>query len=41
MDCTEIFIERPRNMELQASTWSDYKKHNTAKYLFGLATNET
>jgi len=26
LDCTEIFIERPRNLQLQAATWSDYKK---------------
>ena len=39
LDCTEIFIERPRHMELQAQTWSDYKKYNTAKYLVGIAPN--
>ena len=33
LDCTEIFIERPRNLNLQATTWSDYKKHNTVKVL--------
>ena len=33
LDCTEIFIERPRDLKLQAQTWSDYKKHNTAKIL--------
>ena len=26
-------------MELQSLTWSDYKKHNTAKYLIGIAPN--
>ena len=30
LDCTEIFIERPRHLRLQALTWSDYKKHSTA-----------
>ena len=39
LDCTEVFIERPRHMELQSLTWSDYKKHNTAKYLIGIAPN--
>jgi len=29
IDCTEVFIERPRDLKLQALTWSDYKKHNT------------
>ena len=39
LDCTEIFIDRPRHLEIQALTWSDYKKHNTAKYLVGIAPN--
>ena len=33
LDCTEIYIERPRNLQLQAATWSNYKKHNTFKVL--------
>ncbi|CAC5421813.1 unnamed protein product [Mytilus coruscus] len=29
IDCTETYIERPRDMELQAQIWSDYKiKHH-------------
>uniref|UniRef100_A0A8C6WRK7 THAP-type domain-containing protein n=1 Tax=Neogobius melanostomus TaxID=47308 RepID=A0A8C6WRK7_9GOBI len=39
LDCTEVFIQRPRNLELQALTWSDYKKHNTIKCLVGIAPN--
>jgi hypothetical protein len=39
IDCTEILIERPRHLELQAMTWSDYKKHNTVKYLVAIAPN--
>ena len=39
IDCTEVFIERPRHLELQAQTWSDYKKHNTVKVLVGIAPN--
>ncbi|XP_071481997.1 uncharacterized protein [Diadema antillarum] len=39
IDCTEIFIERPRSLDLQASTWSDYKKHNTIKVLVGITPN--
>ena len=39
LDCTEVFIDRPRHMELQAQTWSDYKRHNTAKYLVVTAPN--
>lgn len=37
IDCSEIFIDRPRNLEIQALTWSDYKKHNTVKFLVGIA----
>jgi len=33
LDCTEVYIERPRDLKLQALTWSDYKKHNTVKFL--------
>lgn len=33
LDCTEFFIQRPRSLELQAATHSDYKHHNTAKVL--------
>ena len=39
LDCTEIFIERPRHLEIQSLTWSDYKKHNTVKYLIAIAPN--
>lgn len=39
LDCTEVFIQRPRNLKLQALTWSDYKKHNTIKFLVGIAPN--
>jgi hypothetical protein len=33
LDCTEFFIQRPRDLALQAMTHSDYKSHNTAKVL--------
>ena len=33
MDCTEFFIDRPKDLRMQALTWSDYKKHNTIKVL--------
>ncbi|XP_019638973.1 PREDICTED: uncharacterized protein LOC109480957 [Branchiostoma belcheri] len=41
IDCTEIFIEKPRLLTLQQNTWSDYKRHNTAKYLIGITPNGT
>lgn len=36
IDCFEIFIEKPSNLDAQASTWSNYKHHNTVKYLIGI-----
>jgi len=39
VDCSEIFINRPRNLEIQPLTWSDYKKHNTVKFLVRKAPN--
>lgn len=29
IDCSEIFIDRPRNLEIQALTWLDHKKNIT------------
>ena len=37
IDCFEIFIERPSNLQARAYTWSSYKYHNTAKVLLGIA----
>ena len=39
IDCSEIFIETPKDPKLQAATWSDYKHHNTMKYLIAVAPN--
>jgi hypothetical protein len=36
IDCTEIFIDRPTNLTSRAQTWSNYKHHNTIKYLVGI-----
>ena len=35
IDCAEVFIERPKSLTNQgkAATWSDYKHHNTLKFL--------
>ena len=35
IDCFEIFIERPSNLQARTATWSSYKHHNTAKVLLG------
>lgn len=37
IDCFEIFIDWPSNLSAHASTWSNYKHHNTAKVLLGIA----
>ena len=39
VDCTEVFIERPRHLHLQAQTWSEYNHHNTVKFLVVIAPN--
>jgi hypothetical protein len=37
IDCFKIFIDRPIQIKERASTYSNYKSHNTAKYLIGIA----
>jgi hypothetical protein len=39
IDCSEIFIETPKDLDLQSITWSDYKHHNTLKFLIAVAPN--
>jgi hypothetical protein len=36
IDCSEIFIQKPSDLQLQAATWSDYKSHNTLKFLIAI-----
>ena len=36
IDYFEIFIEWPTFLTARAQTWSNYKKHNTVKYLIGI-----
>ena len=36
IDCSEIFIETPKDLELQSATWSEYKHHNTIKFLISI-----
>ena len=36
IDCSEIFIERPKNLTARAQIWSNYKHNNTSKYLIGI-----
>ena len=37
IDCSEVFIERPKKLDAQAATWSDYKSHNSIKFLIGIS----
>ena len=37
IDCSEVYIERPKSLDEQAATWSDYKKHNTFKFLIAIS----
>ena len=37
IDCSEVFIERPKAVDIQAATWSDYKRHNTVTFLIGIS----
>ena len=36
IDCSEIYIERPLNINARAQTFSNCKSHNTIKYLIGI-----
>ena len=39
IDASKLFLETPSDLVLQSSTWSNYKQHNTAKYLVGVTPN--
>ena len=39
IDASEIFIETPSDLFMQSSTWSNYKHHNTAKFLVSCTPN--
>ena len=39
LDCPEVFFERPKLLDGQAATWSDYKHHNTIKFLVGISSS--
>ena len=36
IDCSEIFIDTPKKYEARSVTYSNYKKHNTVKFLIGI-----
>ena len=37
IDCSEIFVQTPRSIDAQRSTYSTYKSHNTFKFLLAIA----
>ena len=39
IDCSEIFVETPTDLQMQSSTWSSYKHHNTAIFLLACTPN--
>lgn len=41
LDCYELFIETPKDPVLQKSTWSEYKHHNTLKFLITCSPNSS
>lgn len=36
IDCSEIFIETSKCYDARSKTYSNYKKHNTIKFLIGI-----
>ena len=41
IDCTEVFIDRPSDLKVRAQTWSNYKQHNTIKFLIAVTPQGT
>ena len=41
IDCTEIFMERPKDLLARAQVWSQYKHHSTIKFLIGITPQGT
>ena len=39
IDGSEVFIETPSDLMMQSSTWSQYKHHNTVKFLVACTPN--
>ena len=37
IDCTELFIQRPSSLQSQVLPFSNYKHHNTFKFLVGIS----
>lgn len=41
IDCSEIFMERLLSFQARAQTYSNYKKHNTVKFLIAVSPTGT
>ena len=41
IDCFEIFLDLPTSLLARAQTYSQYKHHNTVKYLIGVTPQGT
>lgn len=41
IDCTEVLIDRPSDLKVRAQTWSNYKQHNTVKFLIAVTPQGT
>jgi len=41
IDCFEVFMERPSDLKARAQTWSNYKQHNTVKFLNSITPQGT
>ena len=39
IDCTEVFMDTPSSLDVQACLWSDYKHHCTIKFLACITAN--
>ena len=39
IDCTEVYLETPSSLEVQANLWSDYKHHCTTNFLVAITPN--
>ncbi|WAR07398.1 hypothetical protein MAR_017356 [Mya arenaria] len=41
IDCFEVFIKKPSNLQASAETYSSYKHHHTVKFLIGITPQGT
>ena len=39
IDGSEVFVETPSDLQMQSSTWSQYKHYNTVKFIVACNPN--